>query len=117
MNFGIILKNLRQDNNLTQEELAEKINTSRSNIANYENEKNKPSIEVLEKLSTLFDVSIDYLLGKSDVRKPENINADDIDIACFDGLRGLNETNKQVAKNIIDGLLAKQQKDDEENKH
>ena len=68
MVFGNILKKLRQDYNLTQEDLAEKINTSRSNIANYENDKNKPSIEVLEKLSKIFNVSIDYLLGKSDIR-------------------------------------------------
>lgn len=68
MSFGTNLKKIRQDNNLTQEELAKKINTSRSNIANYENDKNMPSIDVLEKLSKLFNCSMDYLLGKSDVK-------------------------------------------------
>lgn len=68
MSFGTNLKKIRQDNNLTQEELAKKINTSRSNIANYENDKNMPSIDVLEKLSKVFNCSIDYLLGKSNVR-------------------------------------------------
>lgn len=71
MSFGIILKKLRQDNNLTQDELAKKIDTSRSNIANYENDKNMPSVDILEKLSKLFNVSTDYLLGKSDIRNPE----------------------------------------------
>ena len=36
MSFGEILKKIREDNNLTQEELAKKVNTSRSNIANYD---------------------------------------------------------------------------------
>lgn len=73
MSFGNILKKVRIDNNYTQEELAKKINTSRSNIANYENEKNMPSIDVLEKLSHVLGVSIDYLLGKSD-NSTENEN-------------------------------------------
>lgn len=68
MSFGTNLKKIRQDNNLTQEELAKKINTSRSNIANYENDKNMPSIDVLEKLSKVFNCSIDYLLGKSNIK-------------------------------------------------
>lgn len=68
MTFGNILKNLRQDNNMTQDELAKKIDTSRSNIANYENGKNMPSVDILEKISKLFGVSTDYLLGKSNNR-------------------------------------------------
>ena len=64
MSFGNNLKKIRQDNNLTQEELARKINTSRSNIANYENDKNMPSVDVLEKLSKALNCSTDFLLGK-----------------------------------------------------
>lgn len=73
MSFGTNLKKIRQDNDLTQEDLAKKINTSRSNIANYENDKNMPSIDILEKLSKIFNCSIDYLLGKSDIRNPDEI--------------------------------------------
>lgn len=73
MDFGNILKKIRQDNNLTQEELAKKIDTSRSNIANYENNKNMPSIDILDKLSKIFNVSTDYLLGKSDIRNYSDI--------------------------------------------
>ncbi len=80
MSFGIILKKLRQDNNLTQDELAKKIDTSRSNIANYENDKNMPSVDILEKLSKLFNVSTDYLLGKSDIRNPEKADLDKLQI-------------------------------------
>ena len=71
MCFGNNLKKYRQENGLTQEELAKKINTSRSNIANYENGKNMPSIDTLEKLSKVFNCSIEYLLGKSNKKNPE----------------------------------------------
>lgn len=71
MSFGSILKKIRQDNELTQEELAKRIDTSRSNIANYENDKNMPSIDVLDKLSKMFNCSIDYLLGKINVEDPK----------------------------------------------
>ena len=42
-----------------------------TNIANYENDKNMPSIDILEKLSEIFNCSIDYLLGKSDIKNPD----------------------------------------------
>ena len=91
MKFGNILKKLRQDNNLTQEELAKKIDTSRSNIANYENNKNMPSIDVLDKLSKLFNVSTDYLLGKSDIRNPEQQIKDEFSFAYHKETEGLSD--------------------------
>ncbi len=101
MSFGNNLKKIRQDCNLTQEELAKKIDTSRSNIANYENNKNMPSIDVLSKLSKVLDCSIDYLLGKSDIRNPEEIkrvqfaNAGGLDTDGLDE-EDLKELQKQV---------------------
>lgn len=112
MSFGNILKKLRQDENLTQEELAKKINSSRSNIANYENDKNMPSVEVLNKLSEIFGCTIDYLLGKSDIRNIEQINIADADVAFASGVKGLNETNKMIIKNTLEALLAKQEQDE-----
>ena len=60
------LKILRKARNLTQEELAKRITTSRSNIANYENYLNFPSVEILIKLADFFNCSTDYLLGRGD---------------------------------------------------
>lgn len=114
MSFGNVLKKLRQDSNLTQDELAKKINTSRSNIANYENDKNMPSVDILDKISKIFNCSTDYLLGKSDIRNPQKIDINDMDIAFASGIKGLNKENQEIAKNIIEGLLAKQK--NEENK-
>ena len=69
MSFGTILKKIRQDRGYTQEELAKKVNTSRSNIANYEVDKNMPSIDMLDKLSEALNVSTDTLLGKESIKE------------------------------------------------
>lgn len=116
MSFGNKLKKLRQDNNLTQEELAKKINTSRSNIANYENDKNMPSIEILTLLAEIFNCSLDYLLEKSNIRNPEKIITYDKE-AIMKGIMkaaGIKENSKtfkfddnlnsQIEKSIIFSL-------------
>lgn len=114
MDFGNILKKIRQENNLTQDELAKKINTSRSNIANYENNKNKPSIEVLNKLSEIFDCSIDYLLGKSDERNPEKIE-DPLGLTKIGfSMKDYNppsETQKQQIKGLLELIMKDNKKD------
>lgn len=113
MSFGKILKNLRQENDLTQEELAKKINTARSNIANYENDKNMPSIDILEKISKFFDVTIDYLLGKTDKRNNDNDKKElEINWALSGGYSALNDTNREIARSVIESLLAKQEQEE-----
>ena len=74
------IKELREKNKWTQTDLSIKLNSSISSIAMYEKEERKPSLEVLVKLSEIFDCSIDYLLGKSDIRNPEKIDSDKINI-------------------------------------
>lgn len=74
------IKQLREENNWTQLELSKKMNCAMSSIAMYESETRKPSMEVLLKLSEIFDCSIDYILGKSDIRNPENTDLDKLQI-------------------------------------
>lgn len=65
MSFGANLRRIRLEKGYTQEMLANKVQTSRSNIANYEVDKNKPSVEMLNKLCEALDVSSDVLLGNA----------------------------------------------------
>lgn len=113
MSFGNNLKKIRQDCNLTQEELAKKIDTSRSNIANYENNKNMPSIDVLSKLSEILDCSIDYLLGKSDERNPKE--SDPLGLAKIGfNMKDYNppsETQKQQIKGLLEVIMKDNKKD------
>jgi transcriptional regulator with XRE-family HTH domain len=65
VNFHKVLRELRLEENLTQEDISNLLHIDRSNIANYERGKRLPSIESLIKIAEFFDVSLDYLiLGK-----------------------------------------------------
>jgi transcriptional regulator with XRE-family HTH domain len=59
------IKQLRTSKNLSQAELAEKLDLSHGHITRLETGKFNPSIEVLKKIADLFDVSADYLLNDS----------------------------------------------------
>ena len=62
INFAKNLKKLRQDNNLSQEDIAEKLNTSYKTVSHWETGYSEPSLTQLEKLSKIFDVTIDELI-------------------------------------------------------
>lgn len=64
--FGKKLKALRLEKQLTQEQLAQKLDLVKGTVSAYEQDKMYPSVEVLIKLCRIFDVSADYLLGLSD---------------------------------------------------
>ena len=67
MTFGEKLKKLRTDNELTQDELAEKIFVTRTAISKWETDKGYPSIDSLKQLSNLFHISIDELISDADI--------------------------------------------------
>lgn len=75
MDFGIKLKKLRTERNLTQLQMAEILETSKSNISKYEAGSVEPSLDTIEKLTNYFCVSSDYLLGLSN-EKLENKQPD-----------------------------------------
>ena len=71
------LKKLRQAANLNQTELAEKIHTSPRTVSFLEKGVRSPSIDTLIAVAKLFDVSIDYLVGVSDIPHPNTPNSYD----------------------------------------
>lgn len=67
MNFSEKLLTLRKANNLTQEQLAEKLDVSRQSISKWESEQATPELEKIVALSSIFDVTTDYLLKSSEI--------------------------------------------------
>ncbi len=65
INLSIKLKELRKEFNLSQRDLAKKLSISQPGYAKYENNLAEPDAENLIKLSKLYGVSTDYLLGNS----------------------------------------------------
>lgn len=83
MTFGNRLKELRKAKGLTQIEISKDINFSQSAITAYENGKREPNFEVLQKLAAYFNVSTDYLLGKTDTLNPPVTKTNSTDLLDF----------------------------------
>lgn len=78
--FGTRFARLRKAKNLTQDELAERINVSAQAVSKWENDINMPDVSLLLSLSDILGVSVDELLGKETtspaVFEPEKVKKD-----------------------------------------
>ena len=77
MELGNRIKTFREKINLSQEELADKVYTSRQTISNWENDKTYPDINSLKLLSNIFDVSLDNLVEGDIEKMKKTINEND----------------------------------------
>ena len=64
------IKKLRQEKEVYQADLAKYLGLKQQTISAYENGTNEPDLKTLNKIAKYFDVSIDYLIGRSNVRDP-----------------------------------------------
>ena len=64
--FGEKLKTIRKSRNLTQLELSQRLGVSKGTVSAYEQGLSYPSIETLVKITSILNISSDYLLGISD---------------------------------------------------
>lgn len=71
-----IIKSLRKEKGLTQVQLAEAFNLDQTAISKWENGKALPDTQMLIRLAEFFDVSTDYLLGRSTLYYPDRIQAE-----------------------------------------
>lgn len=67
IDFGSRLKEIRKSKGVTQKQLAVAIGASERGIQNYELNERKPAFDVLIALADYFNVSLDYLVGRSDI--------------------------------------------------
>ncbi|MGN0529103.1 MAG: helix-turn-helix domain-containing protein [Eubacterium sp.] len=84
---------------MTQEKLSKELGVSRQTVSNYYNGKSEPDYNMLVKIARYFNVSTDYLTGKTDVK------ADDITLQQVCEYSGLSETaiNKLTNKSLYRG--------------
>lgn len=65
--FAERFKTLRLKHDLSQQELADELNISKSSVSMYEREQREPDFETLETIADFFNVNMDYLIGNSDI--------------------------------------------------
>lgn len=99
-NFGEVLKKLRKNANMTQQELAEALWISKSTVSCYEQDTRFPSSEMLIRIATVFHVSVDYLLGreqKQPILDITDLKDEDIEFLCttINFLKAKNHVNNK----------------------
>ena len=100
------IKELRTEKNMTQNEIATVLGISRQVFANYEKEINYPDPKMLVKLADFFDVSIDFLVGRTDeldiVRQKSTISPSELEfLARF---RQLDKNAQNKVLGYVDAL-------------
>ena len=76
MSLGVRLRKVRKGKKLSQKEVAKRIEINNSCISNYERDYRTPPIETLVALADLYDISTDYLLGRTSNKKRNSHNYD-----------------------------------------
>ncbi len=100
LSIGDTILQLRKQHNLSQSELADKINVSRTIIGNYERNTNTPSIDVIIKLARVFGVTVDFLIGESD-----NSSFDMDIVERINDIQKMDKQTKDVLFNVMDTYI------------
>lgn len=99
VDFGTTLKELRQRAGMTQKQLADRLWLSKATVSYYEQSLRYPSPEVLVKLSGVFHVTTDYLLGIEDKKQTLDVTGlTDEDICFLEGAAALLRKKNRLAE-------------------
>ena len=91
----------RKKKGISQDDLAKILGTKGPAIGRYERDEMKPSIEVAAKMADYLEVSLDYLVGKTDVE------IDPVTLSRVLEVSKFNEEDKQHIFSVIDAFIAK----------
>ena len=105
------LKQLRKERRLTIRQLDEKVGISYATISRLESGDRPFTLDHLTRLSQFFDVSFDYILGKSDERKPQQKDSfkelDSVSLALLAHTKDLSDAEKQQVVDFIEFIKSK----------
>lgn len=104
------MKELRKDRGLTQKAVAASLGIGQTTVANYENGTRFPDLDKLGEIADLYEVSVDYLLGRSASAEPEPMTREpaqsDLTYDFRDYMTSLLEGNKKRIRKIMMALIA-----------
>lgn len=99
---------LRKEKGISQIALALKLNVSQKMISSYENGKSEPSISTLMHMANIFNTSVDYIIGYSDIRQPldklvqSSLTEDECQL--LNDFRDIPSKQQNIALGVILGL-------------
>ncbi len=96
------IKELRKEKVITMKRLGEIIGVSEGAVSQYENGKRQPDYDILKKIADFFNVTTDYLLGRTD-NPHQNIDQqlEGIEFALYGEIKELTEDEKQDILNFV----------------
>ena len=111
--LGMRLKNLREGRDMKQIQVAKLLHTSQQNYSKYENAQVELPLAILVELADLYDVSVDYLLGRSSTQKELDIIVqqqigDRSIIDLINDIESLNTNHRLSLLDYLDYLKSKE---------
>lgn len=105
--FAESLKRCRTEKGISQEELAKKIKIHPVQLSRYERGQSAPSIEVVQKIATALDFSIDELVfGNEDIKAKQSIKDREL-LSMFRKIQLLNDKQKDTVKDFLSAFILK----------
>ncbi|MDD4154739.1 MAG: helix-turn-helix transcriptional regulator [Bacilli bacterium] len=104
--FAQRLKELRTESKLSQAKLAERLKMSQSGLSNWETGDNQPDTGSLIKLADIFEVTVDYLIGRSSIKESKPL----IDSEIASKIALLSPISQEAINNLVDELIKKSTK-------
>lgn len=102
-NFQDVFKELRIEKRKSQDAMAKDLDVSPALISKWENNISTPGPEMLEYIADYFNVSVDYLIGRSKYRNLEADNSD-LDNVLFSKAKDLTDEEKKAIINVINAI-------------
>ncbi len=109
----IRLKELRKECGISQSRFAQRFGVAQNTVSNWENEVRAVDSRTISIMADFFDVSIDYLMGKSDIRRSDtntSVASDNYTDTLQEHTKYLTDENKKQLLNMAI-FLRKQQED------
>lgn len=101
MDYGKSFKHYRQNAKLTQKEAAKRIGIKDYQLGNYETNRSEPSLDVLKKMSKVYQISVDKMIGNPilqdnpvEVDKDDYIDQDELLMKLNDIVEKMNKSSK-----------------------
>ena len=114
MPFADKLKKLRLENNMTQQNVADRIKVARTTITGYETKGRQPSHEKLTALAGLFHVSVDYLLDKDDIIQLSVSQEDSVSVPEQSFLARCQKLSPQSKRSLLEYIHLLELRDKEQ---
>jgi transcriptional regulator with XRE-family HTH domain len=101
MNFGTTVVVIRKEKKLSQTDLAEKLVIHKIVLGRYERNEVSPFVDIAKNIADILDVSLDFLVGKTQVEFDKNVQRRILEVSMFD-----NQEREHIFS-VIDAFITK----------